>query len=387
MAPIDRGPLTRAIGLSFLIAGLGACAGPAPAATIQLSSPAGASPTSTRASSGGPSESPSIAPNKTPSPSPVVPLAGEPWVVFQHPMTLTIQLIRPDGTGLHDLLASSPGDQGHPDWSPDGNRIAFVVNGHAIWTANADGSEAAALPIECAGACQLIDSPAWSPDGATIAFTRLIDPSDGDPYTVVQAIDLASGVVRPLWAPSPGEGTWWVRWSPDGQSIVVDVNRYPSISSDIVTGGVVVVVELRGSTPKSHNLVGWDTFASYPDWSPDGKRIVFTTNDLGVRDSGNQQDPRATSDLFTIGPDGSDLVQLTHNPTGATLIRNGTASGPLSTQPTWTPDGRSIIFTQVDGDVWPGYGMAMIKADGTGLAPAVGHSFLLGTHPRLRPLP
>jgi len=329
----------------------------------------------------------SAASSNAPSPSPVVPLAGESWVVFQRPTSpLTIQLIRPDGTGLHDLLASSPGAQTHPDWSPDGNRIAFVVDEHAIWTANADGSEAAALPIECAGECQLVDAPAWSPDGATIAFTRLIDPADGDPYTDVQAIDLPSGRVRPLWAPSRGEGTFWVRWSPDGQSIVVDIARYPGISSDIVIGGVVAVVDLRGSKPTSHDLVGWDTFATYPDWSPDGQRIVFTTHDLGVRDDGDQQDPRATSDLFTIAPDGTGLVQLTHNPTGTTLVRNGTASGPLSTQPTWTPDGRSIIFTQVDGDVWPGYGMAIMKADGTDLAPAVGHSFLLGTHPRLRPL-
>ena len=189
---------------------------------------------------------------------------------------------------------------------------------------------------------------------------------------------------RTLYTPPAGEGTWYVRWAPDGQSIVVNSDRYPSVDSSVVSGGTIAVVDLTESDPVARPLTDYAVFATYPDWSPDGSRIVFTTHDLGVRDAGYQQDPHLASDLYTIRPDGTDLVQLTHNPTDTTLIRNGTASGPLSSQPSWTPDGR-IIFVQVDGEAWPGWQMATIEADGANLVSAVASGWQQGTHPRMRP--
>ena len=39
------------------------------------------------------------------------------------------------------LPVANGGESLHPDWSPDGQRLTFVVNG-AIWTADVDGSSA-----------------------------------------------------------------------------------------------------------------------------------------------------------------------------------------------------------------------------------------------------
>jgi Tol biopolymer transport system component len=36
-----------------------------------------------------------------------------------------LSLIQPDGAGNHVMLGP-PGDQVHPDWSPDGSQIAYV---------------------------------------------------------------------------------------------------------------------------------------------------------------------------------------------------------------------------------------------------------------------
>jgi hypothetical protein len=131
-------------------------------------------------------------------------------------------------------------------------------------------------------------------------------------------------------------------------------------------------------------LTDWSLMATYPDWiAREGHRIVFSTIDLGGRDGGCVPDVKPPSDLYTIGSAG--LTQLTHNDSGTTLVRNGTASGPLSSQPTWAPDGQSIIFVQTTGTEWPGWAMATIRADGTGLAPATSTGFMRGTHPRLRP--
>jgi Tol biopolymer transport system component len=305
---------------------------------------------------------------------------GEPWIVYQAwDGAPHIRLVRPDGSGDHLLV-----DGTHPDWSPDGSRIAYVVDDVAIWVVNADGGDPEQLPVPCDDTCLLNDSPAWSPDGSTIAVSRFVAPSDGDVYIDVAALDLASGDIRTLYTPPAGEASWYVRWSPDGRSIVVNSDQFPSIDSDLVSGGMIAVVDLAEPDPVARPLTDYAMFATYPDWSPDGSSIVFTTHDLGVRDYGNQQDPSLPSDLYTIRPDGTGLVRLTENPTGPTLIRNGTASGPLSSQPSWTPDGR-ILFVQVDGEAWPGWQMATIEPDGSDLGPALESGWQQGTHPRMRP--
>src|SRR5206468_6598574 len=63
-------------------------------------------------------------------------------------------------------------------WSPDGTRIAFTDvqdKARAIFTANADGSNLAALTYNTAVAGAL----AWSPDSQQIAFSLIL--SDGGP--------------------------------------------------------------------------------------------------------------------------------------------------------------------------------------------------------------
>jgi hypothetical protein len=48
--------------------------------------------------------------------------AGEEWIAYQG-VEPGIKLTRPDGTGSHVILGP-PGEQNHPDWSPDGSEIA-----------------------------------------------------------------------------------------------------------------------------------------------------------------------------------------------------------------------------------------------------------------------
>ena len=318
--------------------------------------------------------------------------AHDPWIVYQRydPVTkeFRIRVIQPNGKGDHALLPeSAEPKQAHPDWSPDGSRIVFVQGDKRIWTVDADGSHLAQLPIPCDSTCQFVDAPAWSPDGRWIAYTRQDQPPGKDPYTRVQKIDVTNGSISTIYTPPPAVGTSWVRWSPDGRSLVIDLETFPDISSAVVTGSAVAVVDLATSIPKARLLTPYTMFASYPDWSRTSGRIVFTTYDLGVRDAGNFADPSPASNLYTIRPDGTGLTQLTHNTKGASLMRNRTASGPLSTQPTWTSDGQRIMFVKVDGTSWPGWTMATINADGSGLASAVSTGYLLGTHPRLRPTP
>ncbi len=61
----------------------------------------------------------------------------------------------------------------HPDWSPDGTRIAYD-DGYTIWIVNADGNSPRQIAPRCipAGPCvnRWLDYPHWSPDGLHFAM-------------------------------------------------------------------------------------------------------------------------------------------------------------------------------------------------------------------------
>jgi Tol biopolymer transport system component len=366
---------------------LAACS--TPPAPASVAAPSWVSSTTTAAATSTPTPAtpaPTAQLTASPATTPIAVMPGEPWLVYQYwDQEAHLRLIRPDGADMHLLLPDESREQWHPDWSPDGARIAFEMDGE-IWTAAADGTDPNRL-ADCVAPCRDLNQPAWSPDGSEVAYTR-IDLVDGqNPGSVVEAVNVATGAIRALVHTTGAEYANGARWAADGRSLVVQLDRYLDTGSDTsrVTGSAIAVVDLTAKTPKPRRLTDWTMFAAYPDWSPTTDLIVFSTYDLGQRDGGSFEDPAPPSDLYTVRSDGTDMTPLTHNPNGTQLTRNDTASGPLSSQPTWSPDGRSIIFVQTVGTQWPGWTMATINADGTGLAPAAGSHFLRGTHPRLRP--
>ena len=111
------------------------------------------------------------------------------------------------------------------------------------------------------------------------------------------------------------------QWSPDGRRIVFRrIDPYRARK-----GYALFVVNVDGSGER--RLTPWALRAGdHPDWSPDGRRILFRANVEGPR--------TISSNLYTIRPDGSGLTQLTH-------ARGGTVQH-LSAG--FSPDGRWITF-------------------------------------------
>ena len=111
--------------------------------------------------------------------------------------------------------------------------------------------------------------------------------------------------------------------------------------------------------PNGSNLsrIATDAYVEYQTWSPDGRRIAFMGGTSATE-----------YDIWTIGIDGTELVQLTD-----TLGSDG--------WPAWSPDGTRIAFTSVrddcsysdapdcrtTGDIGPHHDVWVVNADGTGL--------------------
>ena len=173
------------------------------------------------------------------------------WVAFQTSRDgdAAVYRARPDGTGPENLTRSDS-DDGEPEYSPDGRRIAFTstreAEGPRIWIMNADGGSPRLLSPDLPGAAQ--HGPAWSPDGMRIAFYATAEGGEDSVY-------IASADGRGLEAMGPGV---FPSWSRDGRRVYFD--RNDSIFWRAPGGG-------------PPELVVADGFAARP--SPDGRWLTF----------------------------------------------------------------------------------------------------------------
>jgi len=206
--------------------------------------------------------------------------------------------IRADGTGL--TLLDGVKDQGLNlgcgDISPDGTRL--ILEGFAV--RDRDPSVGGPFSVRVSDGGGLIrlselggGEPSYLPDGR-VMFGRenprhrdenagFISNADGtQPYRLTPWISTVTGTA----GDGPGDA------SPDGRWIVV--NR-PHGTLGLVHPDGTGLHEIPIDLPSG-------SLAEWPSFSPDGTRIVFQLRYEGQ------------VDLYTVSPDGSNLVQITDTP-------------------------------------------------------------------------
>jgi len=251
------------------------------------------------------------------------------------------------------------------DWSPDGKFIAFTDKPSKdepakIFLISPDtlARHPLTAPTRNLGGVEFVNlgdsEPVFSPDGQSVAFVRQNSLVSADIYIV----PIAGGEPRRLTFENAAVGG--LTWTADGREIIF------SSSNPFVRNGSLWRIQASGGAPERFTVAGYGVMSPHisrrgnrlayvqasgdyniynmdvsdtavsknpptkliastrndvsPQFSPDGRRIVFASDRSG------------NSEIWMCDSDGSNVVQMT------------SLNKALAGTPRWSPDGQQIAF-------------------------------------------
>ncbi len=251
------------------------------------------------------------------------------------------------------ILTNANGDDRHPFWSPDGQKLIFESNRDGNWNIYLINTDGSSLEL-------LVDHPAddrnpsWHPNGDIILFESNRDGSN-ELYLFSLKNKSTSKIDLHNFQYEPG----MARFSPDGDEVIftsvvdgkanfnlfiaeirsgkveqVTNDKTRSVYGSFVGAGDDIVFHSRRDTNnesddiylmnlasgKTNRLTTWKKHDFCPAVSPDGNKVVFARS---------MEESRP--ELFMLDRGRGSERRLTFNEDG-------------DTQPSWSPDGTSIAF-------------------------------------------
>jgi Tol biopolymer transport system component len=293
---------------------------------------------------------------------------------WEHPQELSIYVIHPDGQGLRKLTTLEGVSAGSPKWSPDSKRVVFyeiptvqtfaariyaqdmttsqivsvdVATGARVehtsgpglkvgpqylradrigYLVKAGPNAGLAFTSGGAGMKESIRNPAWSPDGKQVVY---------------QKVDFtARPQNQPLYSWDPDMEFQYTdvfpRFSRDGKLAISDIKNLANVATASIS-----VMNADGSGKKTV-FSDKNGAAFVPTWSPDGQWVAF-----GFGGFFNARET-VPAKLMMVRADGSQES------------RDLTKGLPNSGFPTWSPDGKRIMY-RVWGD--SDYGLRVMNLD------------------------
>lgn len=272
------------------------------------------------------------------------------------PTTFTVMTMAPDGTDLRTIGSTSSTSIVHVVWGP-GSRFTFDSDRgtpNQVFSMDATGGDVRALTTGPDGH----GWPAVSPDGSTVAFDDWIDQSDYGLH-LAQADGSPSQTRTLTTSADPAKGgDTQPAFSPDGKWVAFQRWFTSNRSDPKAVKAAIFVIGIDGKGLKQ--LTPYAIDAGLPRWSPDGSKILFTEH-------ADTFDPASSSpNLWTVRPDGSGLIQLTHE-----------TGGNFAIEGSWSPDGSAIVFHSWFGTD-PFTAIRVMKADGSDATPVLTSLFAQG---------
>ena len=256
-------------------------------------------------------------------------------------------------------------------WSPDDKDLAIadkapVAEGDSIFLLSVTTGEKRQLTFP---ERRIFDGlPAFSPEGGRLAFARFSGEAGEICVLLLDKDRRANG--QPRRITSVNHGPAGLDWTPDGREILYSHTKIWRVSADggqpmpVPNTDVVFQVALshhvwrlaytrlsfiagiwrfngpnapENATNHPEKVISSNGIDIAPQFSPDGKRVVFASDRSG------------TAEIWMTNGDGTSPVQLTSM--GGDWLTTG--------DPRWSPDGKQIAFDSFRNGRWRIYTMTI----------------------------